>query len=89
MANTYISPYRPFGFATLPRKVTYVYVEAPHNLAHVLTDLPRSDHRHGVILTSRELTSEECDTFQLRHTDTQASIKGALAKLERILRSTG
>lgn len=57
---------RPAGFATLPHGLQWEYVEAPWDLAHIRSDLPRSDHRHGVIETARPLTLEEREHFDLR-----------------------
>jgi hypothetical protein len=62
----YIPRFRPAGFATLPRGVGWQFVEAPHDLAHVRTDIPASRHRYGVIETDRPLTPAEVETFQLQ-----------------------
>lgn len=56
---------RPASFATLPAGLRWEYVEAPWDLAHVRSDLPRSDNRHGVIATDRSLTIEERERFSL------------------------
>ena len=57
---------RPAGFATLPPGLTWRYVEAPtmHGL-YVGDDLPRSSHRFGIIETSRALTVDEKEHFDL------------------------
>jgi hypothetical protein len=60
--------FRPPGFATLPRDIVYTFVEAPWNWSHGVyhSDLPRSQHRHGVFETNRELTEEELRTFEIQ-----------------------
>lgn len=63
--NRYRPMLRPASFATLPDDLTWEYVEAPWDLAHLRPDLPRSDNRHGVIATDRPLTSEERERFSL------------------------
>lgn len=57
---------RPAGFASLPPKLVWHYVEAPemHGL-YMRDDLPRSRHRFGVIETERALTAGEMDQFDL------------------------
>jgi hypothetical protein len=61
----YAMLYRPASFGALPRDMTWQYAEAPHDIAYRLPHLPRSNHRHGVIETSRKLTAEEIETYQM------------------------
>ena len=63
---SYVALLRPASFATLPSGLQWQYVEAPWDLAHMRSDLRRSQHRHGVIATCRQLTVEECERFSLR-----------------------
>ena len=58
---------RPAGFATLPSGLKWEFVEAPWDLAHIRTDLPRGDTRYGLIETERPLTADECDRFSLKY----------------------
>lgn len=62
----YVPVYRPASYGALPAGVAWLFVEAPHDLAHIRTDLPRSAHRYGVIETERELTAQEIATHELR-----------------------
>jgi len=56
---------RPAGFATLPAGLQWEFAEMPPDLSHRRPDVPRSAHRYGVIATSRPLTSEELERFEL------------------------
>lgn len=64
--NHYRPKYRPAGFATLPRDVSWEYVERPtmHGLCN-RNDLPRSSFTFGIIKTDRKLTQDEMETFEL------------------------
>jgi hypothetical protein len=57
---------RPASFATLPPGLKWNYAEAPamYGLAN-RPDLPQSRFPYGVIETERQLTPEECYTFDL------------------------
>ena len=72
-AHLYRPLLRPASFCTLPRGIEWSFVEAPHDLAHIRTDLPRSLHVHGVISVDRQLTNDECDQFDLRLVDIYVS----------------
>jgi hypothetical protein len=67
MANRYFYKplLRPASFATLPPGVQWEFFEVPADIAHRRPDLPRSDHRHGVIAIDRPLTEDECERFSL------------------------
>lgn len=52
-ANRYRPMIRPASMVTLPVGVKWEFVEAPHEIAHMRTDLPMSDNRFGVIATDR------------------------------------
>jgi len=54
---------RPAGYATLPTGIKWHYTEAPDYLPKA--PAPRSRHPHGIIETDRDLTAEECATFDL------------------------
>lgn len=60
----YIPLLRPPGFATLPGKLEWAYVEVPSYITK-RPDLPKSSHPHGVI-ECRELTADEMSRFDLR-----------------------
>lgn len=60
----YIPLLRPPGFATLPPRLEWTYVEVPAYIT-LRRDLPRSIHPHGVI-ECRKLTADECERFDLR-----------------------
>ena len=65
----YTMMYRPAGYATLPSKLGWEYVETPkrNDLGINRPDLPQSrEHPFGVIRTERELTPEEVQSFELR-----------------------
>lgn len=65
--------YRPLlrlpGFATLPPGVVWEYVQMPPDLAHLRPELPRSEHRFGIIATHRALSAEECEQYSLEAVD--------------------
>lgn len=56
---------RPAGFATPPPGLEWDYTQMPPDLAHRRPELPRSEHRHGVIRATRPLTAEECERYSL------------------------
>lgn len=65
--NEYMPLLRPASFATLPAGVSWSYVAAPSMPGLVnRPDLPASRHRYGIIRTSRPLTADECQRFDLR-----------------------
>ena len=66
MENIYRPLLRPASFCTLPRGVVWSYVQAPWDLAHIRTDIPRGETRHGLIQTDRALTPDECEQFELK-----------------------
>lgn len=59
--------YRPAGFATLPTGLKWRFVEAPQGeyWRNHSIHLPTSRYRYGIIETERELTEEECRTFEI------------------------
>lgn len=57
--------YRPAGFATLPSGLKWNFAEVPSYYAANRPDLPVSRFTHGVIETERDLTEEECRTFEI------------------------
>lgn len=65
MEYLYIPLARPVGIGTIPRDVQWEYVEAPDYVT-LRPDLPRSSHRHGLIKTSRPLTADEREHFDMR-----------------------
>lgn len=62
--NTYKTLLRPASTFTLPRGVRWEFVEAPFEGVN-RPDLPRSQHRYGVISTDRPLTQEEQSHFDI------------------------
>lgn len=64
--NAYRPLRRPASMVTLPAGVTWSFVQAPWDLAHVRPDLPRGETRFGLIATDRVLTTEECEAFELK-----------------------
>lgn len=64
--NRYRPMIRPASMVTLPVGVKWEFVEAPHEIAHLRSDLPVSANRHGVIATDRPLTLEEREQFDLQ-----------------------
>jgi hypothetical protein len=60
---TYYLKYRPASFCTLPAGVSWHYVTAPDYVNR--PDLPRSSYRHGTFATSRELTREEMENYEI------------------------
>ena len=65
--HRYVPLLRPASFATLPRGVSWGYVEAPAMAGLTRqTDLPASRHRYGVIATDRPLTADELERYDLR-----------------------
>ena len=56
--------YRPPGFATLPSKLFWEFVEVPRNHPNPF-GLPVSAHPFGVIKTERPLTAEELKDFEI------------------------
>lgn len=56
---------RPASVFTLPRGITWEFVEAPWDIAHIRNDLPRGKTRYGLIKIDRRLTDEERATFDL------------------------
>jgi hypothetical protein len=60
----YFLKYRPASFCTLPRGVSWQYVEAPHEGCN-RPDIPSSKYRHGVITTDRPLTAAEMEQFEI------------------------
>jgi hypothetical protein len=62
--QTYRPTLRPASFATLPHGVRWDFVEAPADVRR--PDLPRSQHRYGVIQVNRKLTADECDRYGLQ-----------------------
>lgn len=67
MTNTYRPLRRPASMVTLPNGIKWDFVAAPWDLAHVRTDIPRGDTRFGLIATDRLLTTEECESFELKY----------------------
>jgi hypothetical protein len=65
MSNIYRPFHRPASSCTLPRGLSWEYVEAPADIAARRPDLPKSEHRFGIIKTERPLTVEEQEHFSL------------------------
>lgn len=61
----YRTTLRPPGFGGLPSGVGYSYAEAPSDGSVNLPNIPTSRHRYGVIETSRPLTAEEMEHFDV------------------------
>ena len=61
----YTPTLRPMWVSALPDGVAWRYVECPHEITHLRSDLPASKHRHGVIETSRVLTFDEQVRFDM------------------------
>lgn len=57
---------RPASRYTLPTDIGWDYVELPRDSNFNRPDLPRSSKLHGIIKTDRQLTSDECEHFDLR-----------------------
>lgn len=57
---------RPAHFGGMPSTVQWEYLAAPHDIADKRTDIPRARNRHGVIKTSRALTKQEMEHFDLK-----------------------
>lgn len=69
MTNYQYAPkLRPPSFCTLPDGLQWTYVAVPLSMAHMRPDLPTSDslHPHGIIETTRRLTSDEVHAFDLK-----------------------
>lgn len=64
--NRYRPMIRPASMVSLPVGIKWEFIEAPHDIAHLRSDLPVSANRHGVIATDRPLTMEEREHFSLR-----------------------
>ena len=58
---------RPASFCTMPKGITWRYVEAPARDPRIASRLgiPVSTHTHGVIAIDRKLSQDEADTFSL------------------------
>lgn len=67
MTNTYRPTIRPASMVTLPSGVKWEFSQAPWDIAHIRTDIPRCDSRYGLIVTDRQLTTEECEQFSLKY----------------------
>jgi hypothetical protein len=65
MKQRYRMRYRPTDRFTLPAGLDWDYVEAPHAFAHKRPDIPRSDYRFGVFTTSRPLTDDELQMYEI------------------------
>ena len=64
----YRMKHRPPGFATLPARLWWDWVEIPrddHWLADMRPSLPRSTWRFGVFQTERPLTPEELRDYEI------------------------
>lgn len=66
LTNRYCPMIRPASMVTLPVGIKWEFVEAPHDIAHLRSDLPMSANRYGVIATDRPLTMDEREHFSLR-----------------------
>jgi hypothetical protein len=67
MTHTYRPLRRPASMVTLPTGLSWEFVQAPWDLAHIRTDIPRGDTRFGLIATTRPLTADECEAFELKY----------------------
>ena len=56
--------YRPAGFATLPSKLGWEYVEVPPGHPNPF-GLPVSHWMYGVIATERPLTADELQSYEI------------------------
>ena len=56
---------RPAYSGGMPPGVKWEYVEAPFDLHGKRADIPASKHRYGLVKTSRELTADEIEHFDL------------------------
>lgn len=65
MQYRYRPRYRPPGFATLPAGLVWEFVQMPPDIAHRRPDVPRSAYRFGMIATTRALSDEELERFEL------------------------
>jgi hypothetical protein len=67
MSKIYKMRYRPAGFATLPSRLGWSYVEAPAraDVGVRRPDLPVSRYPFGTFTTERDLTAEELRDFEI------------------------
>jgi hypothetical protein len=66
--NRYRTILRPAGFGGLPAGVGWVYVETPPGEIYdrrLVSCVPVSRHRYGVVETDRPLTREELEHFDI------------------------
>lgn len=76
--NAYTPRYRPPTSATLPRAAgRWTLLERPAVGFPLRTDLPISQHPHGVVVFDRALTAQELDDYEL---DLVLTITSALIK---------
>jgi len=64
---------RPASFCTMPKGITWRYVEAPalDPLIGSRLGISVSVHAHGVIAIDRRISQEEADTFSLEFLGTR------------------
>ena len=83
----YTMLYRPVSSFTLPRGVTTEWRKLPRNadghLMRAFPGLERSEHPHGEFTTSRELTAEELESYQVKRIDPAFMRKERIEELDR------
>ena len=65
MKYLYKPLYRPAPFSGIPKG--WDYAEVPPEYVHKRPDVPPSTWVHGVIFYTRQLTSQECKSFELEY----------------------
>lgn len=90
MSFRYALRNRPPGYATVPSKWPWEYVEIPQYMLPHRPDLPvTTKHRHGVISSEVQLTVEQLTAFEIEWLDDpDRDPNSVLTRLYRIMRST-
>lgn len=65
MKHRYRLRLRPASSVTLPPRLAWEFVVMPPDIAHQRPDLPRSNHRFGVIAIDRPLTDDELERYEI------------------------
>ena len=81
---------RPPGYATVPSKWPWEYVEIPEYMVRHRPELPvTKTHRHGVISSEVQLTAEQLEAFEIDWlSDPDKDPNSVVARLYRIMRTT-
>ena len=83
----YTMLYRPVSSFTLPRGVTTEWRKLPRNAdGHMMRAFPalvRSEHAHGEFTTSRELSAEEMQSYQVKRIDPAFMRRERIEELDR------